>query len=112
MINTTNGTVLSAATASTSFVDVVNYVGSGDVSLVAQSDATAGSARVKITIDGVVVLETTGGSGSTSAYNYIGAWNGFASFEAVPFNSSLRIEHKTSNAGFPATTYYKYRKTS
>ena len=120
--------VASGATTSTSFVDALNYTGSGYVSMVVNKNAGgAGTANtVEILIDGVSIT-TSVGPGAVGATWYgplIGYWHptyaGAAksfnapSSQVVVFATSLQIRHKLNSADGTAgsTVLYQYVKSS
>lgn len=107
-----------ASTTSTSFVDVLNYTGSGVLefcAFMAQAYGSADVVTMEILIDGVTAFSGTqvaAGSAVTTKIP-VGAITGsVVTLSAVPFKTSLQIRHKTSNAPVYCKTAYKMRKTS
>jgi hypothetical protein len=114
-VYTKNSGLEHLATTSTSYVNAVNYTGKGVLEFAgAQADTSTYVTTMKITIDGVVVIEgTVTGSGFTGvAAAMVGVINSSAgvSLCAIPFKASLKIEVKTS-AG-TGRSFIKYRKTA
>lgn len=124
--NYLTGTILggvSASTNSTSYVDVVNYTGAGVLEFCLGIMGGAGTTgSYIITIDGLdstfTITSTSGAYYTAECFvgavaSYIGDYviRGI-SLASIPFKESLRIQHKTSNGGYAATTNYRYRKTA
>ena len=105
----------SGANATNSYVDVVNYTGSGVLCFAAQfNPGSSAVSTLSVLIDGVEVINATNSSTTNPTfYTAIGGASrvgvdivGIA-FEQIPFRSSLQVRHKT-NSG-TVNTFIKYR---
>lgn len=114
----------SANTTSTSLQTVLSYTGQGYVDVLAHITSALADGQLKVTVDGVVVLDLT--ASSTRAYSAVGAveiGTGILSGSAstyfnvtpgtpIPFNSSILIEHKVNSGAQACYTYYRVVKTA
>jgi hypothetical protein len=108
------------STSSTSFVDVVNYTGSGVIDGLAAFCSVA-DGTLELIMDGVTVDSSSTLNGlivqvggiitgfDSGASNFTGS---LISCEELVFKSSLQIRHKVTNGANTIATYYRYRKTS
>lgn len=102
-----------SGTVSTAYVDAVNYTGQGVLEFLAVHAATAGTATMKLTIDGVLAMTATSVNTerSTALVGVLGP-SSIIALSAVPFKTSLRVEIKTSTAASSASSIVRYRKTA
>lgn len=112
-----NNSGLTAFTVSSlTYIDMINYTGKGVLEFVGMSSETA-AAQIQITIDGLLVLDSTlagGGAGQSNNAAYVGTLNKQSwsiSLSHIPFKTSLRIQVK-GNPINKAWAYARYRKTA
>ena len=108
----------SATNSTTTWADAVNYTGAGVVEFAAeQMNGASGTAQIRITIDGLIVADQTTSAADKRVVAPVGvAYQSAANYtaiclSAVPFTSSLRIEHRLATGSGSAICIYKYRKT-
>jgi hypothetical protein len=103
----------SSATASTSYVTAHSYTGKGVLSFaMARISSGSNSCSLRITLDGVVVFEGNSATTTGRAVVGVGYYGAYPAFDAVPFRSSLLIEHKANAASMSIVTSYRYLKTA
>ena len=100
----------SAASTSTSFATVHTYTGKGVLTYASVVGGGSSVGTAEVWIDGVLYVT---GSATNAPAVVINHLVGTAtSYEAVPFNASLEIKVKTSNASWPGYASCRYRKTA
>ena len=109
-------TLTGALTANT-LATVLSVTGSGVINYIAASsvDATARTHRLKITIDGTIVNDSTSASVSTanSGISPIGFSSGaVVIWDAIPFNTSLLVEYASSVSETAKTNIYTTYRTN
>lgn len=107
-------------TASLSLVDVVSVTGRGVLNFVAITTTNAvNSAQLQIIIDGVTVLDATGGGASNNQWAVaVGALNiestsaVQAALDQIPFRSSLVIKLRGTSGAGDRKCVYRLRRTA
>lgn len=114
---------IQSTNSTTSYIDVVNYTGSGVVEFCAfqsYGGAAGQTSDLDIIIDGITVYSGTSattGSADVNTRVPIGSIDTYsiytyASPGAVPFKTSLQIRHKRTGTTTASIVVCKYRKTS
>lgn len=120
--------IQSSTSASSSFVDAVNYSGAGVLQAVwlnRAQNATPDACTIEVIVDGATVLSYTTAAGSanfTYATCVVGGVQRYSdgtnyyvlpgAMDDIPFTTSLQIKRKNSSGNATHSVYYKYRKTS
>lgn len=104
---------LSGATTANTLKSVLNITGSGVISFLSAhcADGTSRTVRLKVTLDGVVVFDTTSIALSTAGFGLIAIGDPTA-FDPITFNKSLLVEIASSLSETDKLyTNYYYRLT-